>query len=231
MEPKSKEAEISSYVGKLLRDNFGKGPSSVFVSIEEPYITIYFRDFLAPMERVLVDQKEHKRVEETRDLLMIKLFPEIKASLSVIADINIESFYHDWSLTNRTGLFLGVMDQSQCDEDHIPGGYDTKEKIHEEIARISRQAEKIPEQIDSCYLNERTIVVIRNGILVRIEKELIRDGLEESLKLTKRRLEKSLMHNNNFESILSTEIQDIFVDWDFNQDKSYIVFIVKPYKV
>ncbi|WP_270180720.1 Na-translocating system protein MpsC family protein [Alkalihalobacillus sp. CinArs1] len=230
METKSKEAEISSYVGKLLRDNFGKGPSSVFVSIEKPYITIYFRDFLAPMERVLIDQKEEKRVEETRDLLMIKLFPEIKAALSVMADFTIESFYHDWSLPNRTGLFLGIMDQSECEEEHVPGGFEKKEELHEEIARISKQAEKVPGLIDSCYLNDRTIVVIREGILVRIEKELIRDGHEETLKLTKRRLEKSLMHNNNFESILSTEVQDIFVDWDFKLDKSYIVFIVKPYK-
>lgn len=229
MEPKSNEAEIASYVGKLLRDNFGKGPSSVYVSIQEPFITIYFRDFLAPMERVLVDQKEEMRVEETRDLLMQNLFPEIKASLKVLAGLEVEVFYHDWSLTNRTGMFLGVMKKDQCSGEHVPGGYDTKEKMHEEIERISQQAEKVPQKIDSCFLNERTIVVIRDGILVRIEKELIRDGLEESLKLTKRRLEKGLMHNNNFESILSTEVQDIFVDWDFKLDKSYIVFIVKPY--
>ncbi|MDQ0484538.1 Na-translocating system protein MpsC family protein [Guptibacillus hwajinpoensis] len=228
MEPKSTEAEIASYVGKLLRDNFGKGPSSVYVSIQEPYITIYFRDFLAPMERVLVDQKEDMRVEETRDLLMQGLLPEIKASLRVMGNLEIESFYHDWSLQNRTGIILGVMkDVENAEEDGL-GEYHGKERVHEEIVRISKLAEKAPECVDSCMLNERTLVVLRDGILVRIEKELIRSGFEEELKLTKRRLEKGLLHDNQFESILSTKVQDIFVDWDFNLDKSYITIIIKP---
>ncbi|WP_347551865.1 Na-translocating system protein MpsC family protein [Pseudalkalibacillus hwajinpoensis] len=228
MERNSTEAEISSYVGKLLRDYFGKGPSSVYVSIQEPYITIYFRDFLAPMERVLVDQKESMRVEETRDLLMQGLLPEIKASLRVMANLEIESFYHDWSLQNRSGIIIGVTSNVQESEiDGLPD-YAEKEKVHDEIVRVSKLAEKAPEGVDSCFLNDRTLVVLRDGILVRIEKELIRSGFEEELKLTKRRLEKSLLHNNQFEAILSAKVQDIFVDWDFNLDKSYITIIIKP---
>ncbi|TKD72499.1 DUF2294 domain-containing protein [Pseudalkalibacillus hwajinpoensis] len=228
MEPKSTEAEIASYVGKLLRDNFGKGPSSVYVSIKEPYISIYFRDFLAPMERVLVDQKEDMRVEETRDLLMQGLLPEIKASLRVMGNLEIESFYHDWSLQNRSGMILGVMKNGQNEEENGLCEYHGKGRVHEEIIRVSKLAEKAPESVDSCLLNERTLVVLRDGILVRIEKELIRGGFEEELKLTKRRLEKGLLHENQFESILSTKVQDIFVDWDFNLDKSYITIIIKP---
>lgn len=58
MEKNSVQAEIASYIGKLLRDNFGKGPSSVYVSLKKPFITIHLRDFLAPMERVLLSQGE-----------------------------------------------------------------------------------------------------------------------------------------------------------------------------
>ena len=228
MERKSKEAEIASYVGKLLRDNFGKGPSSVYVSIQEPYVTIYFRDFLAPMERVLVDQKEDMRVEETRDLLMQGLLPDIKASLRVMADLEVESFYHDWSLHNRSGIVIGVLANGSEAEEKGLEDYQEKESVHKEIIRVSKLAEKAPESVDSCMLNDRTLVVLRDGILVRIEKELIRSGFEEELKLTKRRLEKGLLHNNQFESILNTKVEDIFVDWDFNLDKSYITIIIKP---
>ena len=228
MERKTNEAEIASYVGKLLRDNFGKGPSSVYVSIQEPYMTIYFRDFLAPMERVLVDQKEDMRVEETRDLLIQGLLPEIKASIRVMTGVEIESFYHDWSLQNRSGMIVGVMKNINGLEGKSLPAYDEKERVHEEIIRVSMLAEKKPETVDSCMLNDRTLVVLREGILVRIEKELIRDGFEEQLKLTKRRLEKSLLHDHQFESILSTKVEDIFVDWDFNLDKSYITLILKP---
>lgn len=78
-------------------------------------------------------------------------------------------------------------------------------------------------------INDRTILVIRNGILVRIEKELIRLGLEGNLKLAKRNLEKSYLHNiNHFQRILNTKIVDVFVDWDFQLDKSIFVFILNP---
>ncbi|MEH7128397.1 Na-translocating system protein MpsC family protein, partial [Neobacillus drentensis] len=81
----------------------------------------------------------------------------------------------------------------------------------------------------SYLLNERTLVVIRNGILVPIEKELIRLGNFEALRLAKRNLEKRLLHNSgNFESILQTKVNDIFVDWDFYRDKSVIVLILSP---
>ncbi len=49
-------SRISSFTGRLLREKFGKGPTSVFVAINNPYITIYLRDFLAPIERVLFEK-------------------------------------------------------------------------------------------------------------------------------------------------------------------------------
>ncbi|MFB5661132.1 hypothetical protein [Alteribacillus sp. HJP-4] len=77
-------------------------------------------------------------------------------------------------------------------------------------------------------MNSRTLVVDRQGILVEIEKELIRSGFSEPLRLSKRRLEKRLLDPKVFETILSTLVIDIFVDWDFTLDKSYIIFILKP---
>ncbi|MDO6451461.1 Na-translocating system protein MpsC family protein [Oceanobacillus profundus] len=227
MEKNSVQAEIASYIGKLLRDNFGKGPSSVYVSLKKPFITIHLRDFLAPMERVLLSQGETMKVEETRDLLMQELIPGIKVTLKVIASLEVKELYYDWSLHNRSGILVGVLENEE-DEDNALENYTEKESVHKDIMRISRQAEKLPEFVDSCFLNERTLLVIRTGILVRIEKELIKTGFEEHLKLTKRQLEKGLLHAGDFENILQKSVVDIFVDWDFKLDKSYIIFILQP---
>lgn len=227
MEKNSVQAEIASYIGKLLRDNFGKGPSSVYVSLKKPFITIHLRDFLAPMERVLLSQGETMKVEETRDLLMQELIPGIKVTLKVIASLEVKELYYDWSLHNRSGILVGVLENEE-DEDNALENYTEKEAVHNDIMRISRQAEKLPEFVDSCFLNERTLLVIRTGILVRIEKELIKTGFEEHLKLTKRQLEKGLLHAGDFENILQKSVVDIFVDWDFKLDKSYIIFILQP---
>src|SRR5690606_34465422 len=45
---KTIHTEVGSYISTLLRDHFGKGPTSVFVTVKPPFITIHLRGFLAP---------------------------------------------------------------------------------------------------------------------------------------------------------------------------------------
>ncbi len=47
-------ARVSNYISKFLRDNFGKGPESVYTTINDMYITIYIRNFISPPEKVLL---------------------------------------------------------------------------------------------------------------------------------------------------------------------------------
>ncbi|WP_093215827.1 DUF2294 domain-containing protein [Sediminibacillus albus] len=230
MDNKSIEAEIASYTGKLFRDNFGKGPSSLFVSVVKPFITIHLRDFLAPMERVLVNQKNDLKVQETRDLLMQELLPDIKATIRTTAQVDIQNIYYDWSLTNKTGIIIAEMSEEEQNitEDYL--SYPARDKVHEEIVRFSEKAQKAPSSLFSLMLNPRTLMIVRKGILVRIEKELIKAGFEEQLKLSKRRLEKSLLNIDLLESLLGVQIEDVFADWDFDLDKGYIALILKPEK-
>ncbi|MDL4841802.1 Na-translocating system protein MpsC family protein [Aquibacillus rhizosphaerae] len=107
--------------------------------------------------------------------------------------------------------------------------FNGKKEMDNEITHVSRVAERVPDELNSYMLNSRTFLFIRNGILVNIEKQLIRDGHQEILKLTKRKLEKKLLHNNShFGEYLSAKVIDIFVDWDFDRAISVILFIVSP---
>jgi uncharacterized protein YbcI len=221
--------ELSSYIGKLLRDNFGKGPEAVYVSIGAPFIACYLRNFLSPTERVLMEEQQEDTVQMTRDLLMKKLIPEIKATMNFVTGMEIREFYYDWGLHNRSGMFLCISSDVLQSPEALVEEYDGKERIHAEITNISKQSEKAPAEIYSYQVNPRTTILVRNGILVSIEKQLIRDGYQEVLKLAKRVLEKKLLHNNNhFESIFNMKVVDVFVDWDFDLDKSVIVFITNP---
>ena len=226
------QADLGSYIGKLLRDSFGRGPGSVFVSINNTTVTVYLRNFLSPTEQILMTQQQENLIQQTRDKLMETLIPEIKAYVKIYARMDINEFYYDWSLHNKTGLFVCVCsneDEEIKNDKPLGSDYNGKEEIHDEINKISIEAEKLPEKVSSTHLNERTLIVIRDGILVRIEKELIRMGLSESLRIAKRNLEKGLLHNTSrFESILNCKVSDIFVDWDFNLDKSAIVLILNP---
>ncbi|WP_261381528.1 DUF2294 domain-containing protein [Paenibacillus cremeus] len=228
MDEKAVQFELASHVGRLLREAFGKGPQSIHVSIRRPYVVFYMRGLLSPTEKILLEQDQVFSIQHTRDLLMKTLIPEINAYSSLLSGINFQEFYYDWGIHNHSGVFVGI--ESDEGESGIKDeAYLGKEELHQEIADISHKVEKIPAEINSYMINDRVLVVVRNGILISIEKELIRLGQELNLKLAKGNLEKSYFHNNNhFERILNMNIVDLFVDWDFQLDKSVMVFILNP---
>ncbi|MFD1413008.1 Na-translocating system protein MpsC family protein [Oceanobacillus jeddahense] len=227
---KTVESGISSAIGKLFRDNFGKGPEAIFVSIAKPYITIYLRNFLAPMEKILLKQENELKFQETRDLLMKELTPEIQSIISSHVGVKVEKIYYDWSVENKSGILFTELDSNldETTEDYLY--YPAKEQVHEEISRFTQKAQKSPKQLTSCMLNSRTLISRREDILVLIEQELIQSGFENQLRLSKRKLEKSLIDKKFLESVLHQEIQDLFVDWDFNNDTGFVIFILKPKK-
>lgn len=225
---KSLHTDIGSYVSTLLRSNFGKGPTSVFVSIMRPYITIHFRGFLAPMEAILVKQKEFLRVLETRDLMMNDLRSEIILEFWKIAELEVKEIYADWDLENKSGMIIAVLEEESAAETmEWPSEIDQK-AFEDEINAASLKAEKVPGKTESFWLNDRTILVKRSEILVRIEKELIQKGFAEELKLAKRPLEHKVMNEVSIEAVLKRSISEMFVDWNFDEDISYSVFLLSP---
>ncbi|MGK7379725.1 DUF2294 domain-containing protein [Planococcus sp. 1R117A] len=225
---KTLQSEISSYLSSLLREHFGKGPTSVFVTIAIPFITIHFRGFLSPMEKVLMKQKEEQRILETRDLMMNDLKPEIILSLSKYLAIDVKELYADWDLEKETGLIIGVLDTG-LNRETIEWPKEADEKaFQEKINEASKRAEKVPGSTDAFWLSDRTILVRRSKILVQIEKELIRNGFEEQLKLAKRPLEHRVLEEARLETVLKRQISETFLDWNFNEDLGYIVFLLEP---
>ncbi|MCY0877139.1 MAG: Na-translocating system protein MpsC family protein [Firmicutes bacterium] len=223
----AQERQLSSFVGRLLRSSFGKGPESIAVSSHGPFVTIHLRRFLSPAERVLLEQDSEAVVLTTRSLLMQQIIPELRASVSVTVGVHVEDVYYDWDLTNQSGMIILVLTET--------GGVLTKEmdaypecrELHSEISAISELVEKVPRSISSCFVNPSTLLVIRDGILVAIEKEMIRSGYETTLRHAKWQLEKRYLHNNShFLSIFHKPIRDLFVDWNFEIDRSMMVIVL-----
>ncbi len=227
MELKQKEKELASFIGRLLREHFGKGPGSVYASIADPYITIYFTQFLSPMENKLLANKQSTYVQKIRDLLMKPLVEEIKAYIQLHTDIEIEDFYYDWDLETQSGMFAGF-GSVRPNKDYLP--FRNQEAVHDMIAKLTEEVQKLPGEIYSCVLNPRTLLVVRERIFIQLEKELIHMGFQENLRIAKRRLEKGMLLQNKeiFEKLIGTTIVNVYVDWNFKEDKSAILFILQP---
>ena len=123
------------------------------------------------------------------------------------------------------GVCLDDLKADLTEGDPYPG----KQAIHDRITKMSEIAQKGPEKISSYKLSDRTLVIVREGILVAIEKQLISLGFDDTLRISKRPLEKGILRqNDDYDEILNADILDIFVDWDFEKDNSIITLILKP---
>lgn len=221
------QKQLGSYLGKLLRDHFGKGPESVYVSIDPHCIVMHIRKFLSPMEQVIMGQRNQEAVEELRETMMEQILPEVKHYLSRIADIEGWEFYFDWNIENRSGMITALNSQElkTKNEKKRP---EYIENIKRKVNDVSAKTEKIPDDIAMYQINERTLIAARTGILILIEKELISLGHGANLKTAKRHLEKQLLNEIRFDKLFGAKVHDIFVDWDFYNDTSVVVFVTDP---
>lgn len=225
---KTVEAEISGYISTVLRKYFGKGPTSVYVTFKHPFISIHFRGFLSAPEKLLMKQDEEKRVLETRNLVMMDLKPEMMRGIKEVVGLQINELYADWDLQKETGIFIGVLNGEVKEEDFEWTDAAVEQNFRERIEEASRKSEKVPGYTQAYWLSNRAILVRRNGVLVEIEKELIKNGYVEELRLTKRPLEQRMLKEAQLETILNRTISETFLDWNFEEDKSYTVFLLEP---
>ena len=225
---KTTEAEVSGYISGLFRTHFGKGPASVFVAIRKPFVVIHLREFLAPTEKVLMSQKESVRVQEIRDLLMRDLKEQIKLDLLKSAELEIKEIHADWNLENKTGLLILVLNGEAKEKEQEWPKHIDKKAFYQEVADASKKAQKEPDKTEVFWLNGRTVLIRREGILIEIE--MIRNNFTEQLKLAKRPLEAKLIYNSSLEQLLNRKITEAFTDWDFKDDIGYMVLLIEAKK-
>lgn len=224
----TKQAEMGGYLSAFLRKHFGKGPTSVHVTLQPPFFTVHLNGFLAPMEEILLKQQEWNRVLETRDLLFRDLQEQMMQSLGEIMGMEVAELYADWKLDKKTGLFIGILETDEpVPAIEWPEDVSEKEFI-ERFEEASLKAEKVPKRTEAFWLSDRTLLVRRSGILIAIEKELIKNGFEEELRLAKRPLEHKVLQSVHLETVLKRSIAEIFFDWNFEADLAYVVLTLEP---
>ncbi|KSU80962.1 Uncharacterized conserved protein [Fictibacillus enclensis] len=216
------QIKLGSMIGKMLRDRFGKGPESIYVTITPSFVAVVIKNFLSPLEQMLLNKGKESFVYHARDIIMDELLPEIREQFYLMTGQQlVGDFYCDWNLQKKSGLLLA----------EIPGNEplwnsdEVLQSINNVVDEISETAQKRPLHISSVFLSNRLLLVRREGVLTRIENELIQDGFVKELFMTKKKLEKNLLEAeiSRLEEILTKRISDIFVEWNFLQDKSYIL--------
>lgn len=219
---------MEDYISSLLSEQFGASPQSVIAVLQTPFLVVHLLDFYIPSEQLLLKRSETKWVAKTRDILLNGVKPELLQGLAAITGSNIKELYADWNLEKESGMFIAILD-AEADQALLesPAEVNTG-ALKEKVITISKKTQKEPDFIAVYWLNDDTILIERKGIMVEIEKELIKNGVIEELRLAKRTVEHRIMEFIKLEPIFNQEIKEMFVDWNFEEDKAYMVFCLDP---
>ncbi|WP_462413019.1 Na-translocating system protein MpsC family protein [Neobacillus sp. Marseille-QA0830] len=221
----NKEEYISSYISKLIRKNFGRGPQTCQTSIGRSHLVACMRGFLTPMESILLQQGMNKYVDHARREIFNHLLEEIKGAVQVTFGVEVKEYYQDWNFPNNSGIIILVLEGSTGE--NFKGNIDIQ-KIESEIARISFMVEKVPDKIITYPISPTIVLIERVGILIQIEKALFEKGFDAELLFTKDELEKKYFHRDGrFEDIFDKSVLDIFIDWNLKDDKSLMAIILR----
>ncbi|MBU9719978.1 MULTISPECIES: Na-translocating system protein MpsC family protein [Bacillaceae] len=226
MVPQEVLNKISSYTSKIFRQKFGRGPESCRTTIHKNHLVIYIRGFVSPMEEILLEKGQTAYVNHARDVIVQHILEELKGVVQISLDVEVDEYYHDWNFPSNAGMLMMILNHP-VETTEITPNFDPNE-LELEVARITSIVQKEPDIIRTHYLSSNFVLVERIGILITIEKALILKGFSSELLLTKDDLEKSYFHRDaNFEKIFTTPVLDLFIDWDFKEDKSLMGFVLK----
>lgn len=229
---------LDEFFIEIYQSKFGTLPTSCQVVQSGPFLFVYIYGFISPMESILVRKGDLLSVETARNLIMNSVIDEIKGVIHGLLKVHVEEAYHDWNYMNNTGMILLVLDQPVEQIEHTsdrnpnePSTLIHSNQLIDKVKEISALVEKVPESIKTYRLSDRIYIVERLGILIPLEKALLRKGFINELKYTKDDLEKSYFHRSGyFDDLFNQSVKDIFVDWDLNKDKSYLGFVLEKFK-
>jgi uncharacterized protein YbcI len=212
---------ISSLLSKLLRKNFGRGPDSCHAFAKDHFLVFYIRGFLSTLENVLIEYENIDNIKISRNIIMDKILLELKEILELDFQTVVAFSYHDWNYLKNTGIITVVFDQEAPPFESEAVKFKEYKDTIDEVERLSILIQKKPDKIEVVEITSRLFLVIREGILVPIEKTLIQKGQEKTLLLAKDELEKIYFHQEgNFDLIFNRSIVDIFVHWNIKEDRS-----------
>jgi len=223
------DMKIRHYTENFLVEHFGENADQIRVIYAPPFLVIHLNGFLLPSERIFVEQGQIDKVLETRDILIQSVKLTLLEEIQQYTDNKLLDLYADWNLHQQTGLLIITMETGASDCPLPPTV--NEEALYEIVLMNSMRSQRKPDEINFYWLSDQVLLIERIGILVDIEKQLLKNGLNEELRLAKLPMERRILSLFNLESHLNRQVVDLFVDWDFSQDRSYMVFILAEERI
>ncbi|PGT82268.1 MULTISPECIES: Na-translocating system protein MpsC family protein [Bacillaceae] len=218
---------LSSTLSKLLKQRFGKGPETCYVTLHSNRLVIFIKKYITPAEAVLLKNNNVSLLQKFRSAVMEEVFTEFGKEAHDCLGISFDSYYDDWNFKRNTGIMiLENSGSKEWLETTVPPTI--RENLFNGIISVSEEIYKVPSRVEIIRMNQNMYAVECREPLIQIEKVLYRKGHIELLQERSNDIKNSFIKQKEvFESIFTTVVEDIFMIWDYKNDRSYIFFYLQ----
>ncbi|MEB1808203.1 MAG: DUF2294 domain-containing protein [Bacillaceae bacterium] len=219
--------QLSSTFSKMLKQKFGKGPESCFVTNQSNKLTIYIRNFITPAEEVLVESKQINLAYNFRYAVIERVFQEFKNEVETVLGLTFTSYHTDWDYDNNTGILM--LENSSTNEQLETSSHSKlTTRLFKKMSSICSEVHKAPSSLKLIKLNPNMYLAECKGTMLQIEKVLFRKNCIEMLQERSIEIKKSyIIQRTSFEEVFGKEVEGLFMTWDYKNDRSYIFFYLQ----
>ncbi len=215
---------LSSTLSKILKQRFGKGPEMCFVSLHSNRLIVFIRKYITPAEEVLLKKDNINLVYKFRSAVMEEVVDEFSKEVKKTLGMSFDSYFEDWNFSRNTGMM--ILENSSLRNWSGPAIQPAlKEKLFEGLSLLSNDIYKAPTSMELIRINQNMYAVECRGILMQMEKILYKKGYLELLQECSNDIKNAyIQQKGKFDSIFDTRVEDLFLFWDYNDNRSYIFF-------
>ncbi|MEW4371730.1 Na-translocating system protein MpsC family protein [Paenibacillus kandeliae] len=212
---------VTQQLELLGQSQFGKSPSSIDIHANEHCIVIFLNDLTDSSDSRMPEDLD-ERYTHVYILLDQFVFPAIKKKIEQATGSTIVNHFIDWKEETNCASIVCAFN---LEPDHINEDlYSGKADLHIKVSQITKDVQKTPTDIESFWMNPSILCIIRKGLLISLEKRIIKKGFNNALRVSKRELELDrFIEELPVEDILGKKLDSAFLDWDFENDHSLLV--------
>ncbi|WP_411348800.1 hypothetical protein [Paenibacillus sp. WLX2291] len=205
----------------LCQSQFGRKPHSIEMSLHSAGISLMFKDLIDFTDARLPENKD-KRYMHVFILLQQFISPILSKRIVNIFHKEIAHVFIDWQEYNNTACMTFLFQDWQAAVSYEQ--YEAQESLHDEISRVTKDVEKSPVTVQSLWLSPKRLLVIRTGLLIYLERKLVRKGFSNSLRIAKRELElERFKQEIDYSQLVNQSLHSAYLDWKFEHDISVLL--------
>lgn len=181
------------------------------------------RNFITPAEEVLINQGQLDLAHNFRSAVINSVTQEFIPEVSITLGISFDHVFHDWNYDKNTGILLLDYVQSNYEE-KIDNSF--QNSLFHLIDDVGSNYHKKPASLKVVKFTQNICAIESKEVLLPLEKFVYERGNIDLLLHQARNIKDGYWINQEkFERIFNRLIEDMFIMWDYKNNRNYLVFI------